>query len=106
MAAPGVSAGETLSGVHIALVIIGGTIGMAVFLVSAQIGGSLGLQRAAWAFVAGCLILAVMGSLTSHVGATTRLTTYQLCAQAFGGAGAQLVNTVIALSLIGWFAVI
>ncbi len=106
MSTPEVGAGDTLSGVHIALVIIGGTIGMAVFLVSAQIGGSLGLQRAAWAFVAGCLILAVMGSLTSHVGATTRCTTYQLCTQAFGGAGAQLVNTVIALSLIGWFAVI
>lgn len=106
MSTPGVGAGETLSGVHIALVIIGGTIGMAVFLVSAQIGGSLGLQRAALAFVAGCLILAVMGSLTSYVGATSRLTTYQLCTQAFGGAGAQLVNTVIALSLIGWFAVI
>ncbi|WP_286996306.1 cytosine permease [Haliea sp.] len=106
MSTPGVGAGDTLSGVHIALVIIGGTIGMAVFLVSAQIGGSLGLQRAAWAFAAGCLILAVMGSLTSHVGATTRFTTYQLCAQAFGGVGAQLVNTVIALSLIGWVAVI
>ncbi|PLW83629.1 hypothetical protein CWI75_04570 [Kineobactrum sediminis] len=95
-----------MSGVHIALVIIGGTIGMAVFLVSAQIGGSLGLYHAAWAFAAGCLILAVMGSLTSYVGASTRLTTYQLCAHAFGGVGAQLVNTVIALSLIGWFAVI
>lgn len=106
MSTPGVGAGDTLSGLHIALVIIGGTIGMAVFLVSAQIGGSLGLQRAAWAFGAGCLILAVMGSLTSYVGATTRLTTYQLCGQAFGGVGAQLVNTVIALSLIGWFAVI
>ncbi len=106
MSTPGVSAGDTLSGVHIALVIIGGTIGMAVFLVSAQIGGSLGLQHAAWAFVAGSLILAVMGSLTSHVGATTRLTTYQLCTQAFGGAGAQVVNSVIALSLVGWFAVI
>ncbi len=106
MSTPGVGEGDTLSGLHIALVIIGGTIGMAVFLVSAQIGGALGLQQAAWAFLSGCLVLALMGSLTSYVGATTRLTTYQLCTRAFGGLGAQVVNTVIALTLVGWFAVI
>lgn len=101
-----VNAGETLSGLHIALVIIGGTIGMAVFLVSAQIGGALGLRGASAAFFVGCTILAVMGSLTSYVGAKTRQTTYQLCTRAFGGNGARLVNTLIALSLIGWFGVI
>lgn len=106
MSTPGVRSEDTLSGVHIALVIIGGTIGMAVFLVSAQIGGALGLTQAALAFAAGCMILGVMGSLTSYVGATTRLSTYELCEAAFGGSGAQFVNVVIALSLIGWFAVI
>ncbi len=106
MSTPVVARDDTLSGPHIALVIIGGTIGMAVFLVSAQIGGALGLQRATLAFIFGCLILGVMGSMTSYVGARTRRTTYQLCEEAFGGLGAKLVNSVIAVSLIGWFAVI
>ena len=101
-----VEAQGTLSGVHIALVIIGGTIGMAVFLVSAQIGGALGLRHAGLAFLSGCLILAIFGSLTSYVGARTRCTTYQLCENAFGVTGAKLVNSIVALSLVGWFGVI
>ncbi len=106
MSTPTVGDQGTLSGLHIAFVIIGGTIGMAVFLVSAQIGGALGLKKAGLAFVMGCQILAVFGSLTSYVGARTRRTTYQLCETAFGGDGAKLVNSLIALSLLGWFAVI
>ena len=106
MSTPGVGDEGTLSGLHIALVIIGGTIGMAVFLVSAQIGGALGLQKAGLAFLIGSLILALFGSLTSFVGARTRSTTYELCESAFGGRGAKLVNSLIALSLLGWFAVI
>ena len=97
---------STFSGLHIALVIIGGVIGIPAFLQASQIGGSLGLQSAIYAFAAGCLILGVLGGLTSYVGAKTRYSTYMLTEFAFGRQGAKLVNVAIAISLIGWFAVI
>lgn len=97
---------NTYSGMHIALIIVGGVIGIPAFLQASQVGGSLGLQAASYAFAVGCLILGVLGGLTSYVGAKTRYSTYMLTEFAFGRQGAKLVNLVIAISLIGWFAVI
>lgn len=101
-----VSEEETTSGVHLALIIIGGTIGFAVFVVASQIGGALGYRGAAVAFGVGSLCLGVMGAVTSYVGARTRLSTYMLTEFAFGRLGAKVVNLVVALSLVGWFGVI
>lgn len=97
---------KTYSGFHIALIIVGGTIGIPIFLMAAQIGGSLGLQRAAMAFSIGCLVLGSMGALTSYVGAKTRYSTYMLTEFAFGRNGAKLANFVVAAALIGWYGVI
>ena len=52
------------SGFSLALIVIGGTIGFAIFIVSAQIGGSLGYTKAALAFALGSLILGIMGAMT------------------------------------------
>ena len=94
------------TGLHLALIIVGGTIGFAVYVIAAQIGGSLGYVKAAAAFAIGSLILGVMGALTSYVGATSRLSTYLLTEFAFGRRGAKLANIAVALSLIGWYGVI
>ena len=94
------------SGFHLALIIIGGTIGFAIFIVAAQIGGSLGYAKAGAAFAIGSLILGIMGAMTSYIGARTRLSTYLLTEFAFGQQGAKLVNLAIAASLIGWYGVI
>jgi len=96
---------KTLSGIHIAMVVIGGTIGIPVYLMSANIGGSLGLSKAIPAFAIGCFILGVMGALTSLSGARSHLSTYMLVEFAFGRVGARVVNFVIALALIGWYGV-
>ena len=94
------------SGFHLALIIIGGTIGFAIFIVAAQIGGSLGYAKAGTAFAIGSLILGIMGAMTSYIGARTRLSTYLLTEFAFGQQGAKIVNLAIAASLIGWYGVI
>lgn len=94
------------SGLSLALIIIGGTIGFAIFIVAAQIGGSLGYAKASYAFAAGSFILGVMGAMTSYVGAKTRLSTYLLTEFAFGRMGSKIVNLAIAISLIGWYGVI
>ncbi len=97
---------KTASGLHLALIIVGGTIGFAVIVISSQIGGSLGFYQAGLAFAIGSLILGVMGAITSYVGAKSRLSTYLLAEFAFGVSGAKITNFIVALSLIGWFGVI
>ena len=94
------------SGFSLALIIIGGTIGFAIFIVSAQIGGSLGYTKAALAFALGSLILGIMGAMTSYVGARSRLSTYLLTDYAFGRSGSKIANAAVAISLIGWYGVI
>lgn len=94
------------SALHLALIIIGGTIGFSVFIVAAQIGGSLGYAGAALAFGVGSLVLGVMGAMTSYVGARSRLSTYLLTEYAFGSTGAKIANFAVALSLVGWYGVI
>lgn len=97
---------KTYSGIHIGMIIVGGVIGIPTFLQSAQIGGSLGLEKASVAFLLGCFILGSLGALTSYVGARTRYSTYMLTEFAFGRTGAKFVNFIIALTLIGWYGVI
>lgn len=96
---------KTLSAVHIALVIIGGTIGIPVYLMSANLGSSLGLSQALPAFALGCITLGVLGALTSLCGSSTHLSTYRLVEFAFGRVGAKFVNLIIAVSLLGWYSV-
>lgn len=97
---------KTFSGFHIALVMIGGTIAVPVFLMAAQIGSSLGLAGAIPVFFTGSLVLGILIGLTSYVGAKTHYSTYMVTQFAFGRQGAKFVNLVIALSLIGWYGVI
>lgn len=95
----------TFSGFHIALVIVGGTIGIPVFLMAAEIGSSLGLQDAGKAYVIASFVLGVMAALTSLAGAKSRFSAYLLAEFAFGKSGARIVNMVVALTLIGWYGV-
>ena len=97
---------KTYSGIHIGMIIVGGVIGIPGFLQAAKVGGSLGLEKAALAFLAGCFILGSLGALTSYVGTRTRYSTYMLTGFAFGSAGGQFVNFIIALTLVGWYGVI
>ena len=97
---------QTKSGWNLAFIIIGGIVGFSVFLVSSQIGGSLGYRDATIAFMLGGGILGCLGAVTSYVAARSRLSTYMLTEFAFGRQGAKVANVVIAISLIGWYAVI
>ena len=101
-----VSGSAAATGLHLGLIIVGGTIGFAVFVISSQIGGALGYAKAGLAFAIGSCILGIMGAVTSYVGAKSRLSTYLLTEFAFGPTGAKIANLVVAFSLVGWFGVI
>ncbi|MEE2738043.1 MAG: cytosine permease [Planctomycetota bacterium] len=96
---------STASGLHIALIVTGTFIAIPTFLTAAEIGGSLGLSKAVPAFLAGSLVLAILGCLTSMAGATTRYSTSMLVQFTFGRRGAHLVNLILVLTLVGWYGV-
>ncbi|RMF10066.1 MAG: cytosine permease [Alphaproteobacteria bacterium] len=96
---------RTVSGIRVALVIIGISIALPAFVAGIQIGSAVGLTHAIIAFFAGGLILTILGVLTSVVGARARLTTYMLVQFSFGPQGARLVNFILAATMFGWFGV-
>ena len=96
---------NVVSGVRVAMVIIGFTITLPIFIAGSSIGLHLGLTRATHAFLAGGLILAVVGMFSSYVGSKTRLSTYVITQFCFGRDGARVVNAVIAIALFGWYGV-
>ncbi len=97
---------KTYGGIHIGMIIVGGVIGIPGFLQAAKVGGSLGLEKAVLAFLAGGFILGSLGALTSYAGTRTRYSTYMLTGFAFGRTGGKIVNFIIALTLVGWYGVI
>ena len=97
--------GQGQSSPRIALIIIGGTIGIPIFILGAQMGGSLGFVDAVKAFFFGAVILGAMMFCTSWVGGHSRVSTYKLVEAAFGFSGAKLSNAVIALTLAGWYGI-
>ncbi len=96
---------KTVSGLRVALIIIGISIALPGFVAGIQIGTAVGLKNAIIAFSAGGLILTVLGTLTSVVGSGARLSTYMLVRFSFGSGGARLVNFILAATMFGWFGV-
>jgi cytosine permease len=91
-------------GVQIAIVIMGIGATLPMFTLGTQIAGALGLGLTIGVAVAACGLVALLGMLTSVVGARCRLSTYQILAFSFGTRGAQLINLMLTIMLIGWFA--
>lgn len=96
---------NTVSGFRVAMVIVGFTITLPIFIAGSNIGLSLGFANATTAFIGGGLILALIGSLTAYIGSKTRLSTYVITQFSFGRLGARVANSVIAIALFGWFGV-
>jgi cytosine permease len=96
---------KTVSGLRIALIVVGIMITLPAFLTSAQVGQALGLIRGATAIGAGSVILASFGCLIAVVGARSRLSTYMIIQFPFGRTGAKVVSMVIGITLLGWFGV-
>lgn len=97
--------GKTVSGLRIALIVVGVMITLPAFLTAAEIGHSVGLVKAEIVFLSGGLILAVFGGLIATVAARARLSTYMIIQFSFGVTGAKIVNLIISITLFGWFGV-
>lgn len=96
---------ETVSGWHLALVVVGVSIAIPAFIAGAELGTALGLRDAFWSFLIGGGLVAIIGCLTAVIAVHTRLSTYMLIKFVFGHKGAHLVNLVLAATVFGWFGV-
>lgn len=94
-----------MSGITIAVVIIGVSITLPAFLVATELIGALGLVDGAVAIVVGAFLTACIGYLTMRVGTETRLSTYSIIRFCFGRAGSHIVNLTLAVTLLGWYGV-
>jgi cytosine permease len=90
---------------RVALVSVGIAFTLTGLYTGAELATALGLEVAVRAIVLGSLILTVMSVPASVVGARTRLSTYMIVSHVFGQRGANLINLMLAVVLLGWYAV-
>lgn len=96
---------QTISGYRIALVCVGIAFTLTGLYTGCVLAGTLGLDVGIRAIVIGSIILTVMSVPAAMVGARTHLSTYMIVTRVFGGNGARIVNGVLAIVLLGWYAV-
>jgi len=78
---------------------------LAALMIGGVVGNGLNLKLAAGAILLGTIVLTVVSSLCSVVGADTRLSTAMIGRFAFGDVGVYVAAFILALGCYGWFAV-
>ncbi len=78
---------------------------LAALMLGGVIGFGLDLTSAAAAILLGSLVLTIINSLCSVVGADTGLSTAMIGRFAFGDIGVYVTAAILALGCYGWFAV-
>ena len=98
--------GATVHGLQIAMVITGIGATLPMFTLGTQIAAAQGLKMAVGISLLACGMVGVVAVFASIAGARCRLSTYQILAFSFGSRGAQFVNLLLAIMLIGWYATV
>jgi cytosine permease len=98
--------GATVHGLQIAMVITGIGATLPMFTLGTQIASAQGLKLAAGISILACGMVGVLALFTSIAGARCRMSTYQILTFSFGTRGVQLVNFLLAVMLIGWYATV
>ncbi len=96
---------QTVSGLRVALVLIGIAITIPAFLAGAELGLAMGLDKVAVAISVGSAFLCIIGCFAATIAARSRLTTYMIIQFSFGTSGSKLVNLIISVTIFGWFTV-
>lgn len=96
---------RTVSGLKIAAVLTSISLTLPVFYLGSQVSLALGLAKSAEVFMGVSLILSILCVITGIIGNRARLSTYMLLHFSFGKKGTLIINTLIGISLLGWYAV-
>ena len=100
-----VSQSETVSGWSLGLVLVGICLTLPSLYTGANAAQHLGVIGTAKAVGLASAVLACMSIPAAIVGARTRLSSYMIIRFVFGLKGSNYVNALLALTLLGWFAV-
>lgn len=92
------------TGWRVAMVICAIGITLPAIWVSSDMAINEGFAPANWSFWLGNAVVALAGIFTAIVGSRSRLSTYMILQFSFGSTGAKLVNLLMAITLLGWFA--
>jgi cytosine permease len=96
---------QTVPGYRIALICIGVSFTLTGLYAGSILAATLGLRIGILAVVIGSALLTLMSLPAAVLGARTRLSTYMIVTRVFGATGSKLVNAVLAVVLLGWYAV-
>lgn len=100
-----VSENATVGGLSIMGVIVGIGITLPVFYVGANVAQSIGFQFALFVFLFVSILLGILCTITSIIGRRTRLSTYMILHFPFGKTGVKLINLLVGLPALGWYAI-
>ena len=100
-----VAQNETVSGWSLGLVLVGICLTLPSLYTGANAAQNLGAIDTAKAVALASGVLACMSIPAAIVGARTRLSSYMIIRFVFGLKGSNYVNALLALTLLGWFAV-
>lgn len=96
---------QSVSAFRVSLVMVGIAFTLTGLYTGSELGASLGLRAGIQASMIGGIVLTAMSVPAAIVGARTRLSTYLIVTHVFGRGGAKAVNFVLAVVLLGWYAV-
>lgn len=96
---------ETVSGWSVGMVVFGICLTLPSLYTGALTARNLGAAGAVQAVALASLVLSLMSIPAAIVGARTRLSSYLIIEFVFGRRGGDYVNALLALTLLGWFAV-
>lgn len=92
------------NGWKVAMVICAIGITLPAIWVSSDMAIKEGFREANTAFWVGNAFVALAGIFTAIIGSRSRLSTYMILQFSFGPTGAKLVNLLMAITLLGWYA--
>jgi len=93
------------SGWKVAFLLMGLGVSLPMIYLGSEMALAMGLNNAITAFLVSTAVLSVLCMVTTLIGNRTRLSTYMILRFPFGKQGAKLVNLMMGISLLGWFAV-
>lgn len=96
---------ELVSGVTLAVVLIGLMLTLPMFVLGGEMLTGLGAKQGIAAFFFAGLLLATLASITGVIGARTRLSTYSIIIAPFGTLGAKALTALLTSVAVGWFGV-
>lgn len=96
---------KTVGGVGIGMINGGLAFAVPGLITGIEIGQSLGLIQAIYAFLVGGLLLSLLGTVTGLVGMHNRLTSCMTMKFVFGNQGANILSFAFVISLLGWYGV-